>query len=126
MRFPFIVHASNIHTGENQIYGPFAGPPQLTYELLRANEDDGPPFEIFAWYDPQDIAATATDPNPHEYDSWIDQEGDTRYDGWRHLTRKPVPADPTVTYTKPDGPFWTDLFLCSEPEHIAEQHCRTH
>jgi hypothetical protein len=106
----FIVHASNIHTGESQDYGPFAGPPQLTYELLRANEDEGPPFEIFQWFDPHDDVA-----GDHDYASWTDLEGNTRYDGWRHLERI---VDTTTgntwhsSHLESDGPFWTDLFLC--------------
>lgn len=110
------IHASNIHTNENQVYGPFAGPLQLTYENIRANEDYGPPFEIFMWIDPQDTEGADDNPNPHGYDSWEDQEGATRFDGWRALEREQLPNHPGITYSKPVGPFWTDLVIIYDGE----------
>ena len=104
----FRVHASNIHTGEYETYGPFAGPPILTYKMLRANEDEGPHYEIFSWY-PQDTLGEGGDPNPHSYDSWTDQEGDLRFDGWRYMERRGHPN--RITHTVPVGPFWTDLCI---------------
>lgn len=108
----FWVIASNIHTSEAETYGPFAGPPQLTYELLRANEDEGPPYEIFqfsdAWY------PALIDSDDPAYSSWVDQEGDIRYDGWRALERKPIPGAPRSSSTHPVGPYWTDLVIHTE------------
>lgn len=112
----FWVIASNIHTDEAKTYGPFAGPPQLTYELLRANEDKGPPFEIFqfsnAWY------PDLIDSNDPAYSSWVDQEGDIRYDGWRALQLVTDFVGPdgraTQAHTEPVGPYWTDLVIHTE------------
>lgn len=107
----FWVHASNIHTDESQVYGPFAGPITMTYETLRANEDYGPPFEIFRWIDPQD---TGRD-NEHGYESWTDQTGATRYDGWRALESRPANPGPG-TYSVIVGPFWTDLVIVTDSD----------
>lgn len=105
----FHVHAQNIHTGENQWYGPFTGLPTLTYDLLRAScRDNEAPEELFgfdtAWY-----------PNVHgsnspDYASWIDQDGDIRYDGWRHLTRH-TRDNAKTSHNHPDKHYWTDLVI---------------
>jgi hypothetical protein len=70
------------------------------------------------WVDPTDTGGEA---NPHGYATWIDQEGCTRYDGWRHL-REVVDSryedgSTRQTHDEPEGPFWTDLFLCDEETH---------
>lgn len=116
---PFWVMASNIQTGESQEYGPYPGPPGLTYELLRALGDEDQPAHIFMWIDPQDIG----EGNPHGYESWqgyIDEEGEdgAKYFGWREVrnvvTRRYPDGLPYLSHEEPVGPFWTDLAICDQ------------
>lgn len=101
---PFWVVGSNIHDGTSEVYGPFRGPPHMTYEFMREDGCDQFGDHIFQWMDPQDIG----EGNPHGYESWTGAENDERYFGWRAMKpRKNTIGEPT-------GPFWTDLNISSE------------
>lgn len=104
----FTVHALNVHTNASETYGPFPGTAQLTYEHLRETERGD---EIFVYVDPQDIGATATDPNPHDYDTWRDAEDCLRFDGWRRVRRIPTDDGKYSVMDYADAHFWTDLVI---------------
>lgn len=95
----FYVHASNIHSGEMQSYGPFPGQPGFTYEFLRCGEPMNPPDDhIFSF---------AEDRPGHANDDlgWRDQEGDLRSDGWRRCYYR------EGQFGLEHGPYWTDLSI---------------
>jgi hypothetical protein len=105
---PYYVHASNIHTGAMQDYGPFAGEDDcdtgilLTYELLRISGE-----HIFGFQEQWPDA------------EWTDQEGRTRHDGWRATcVRWNIPRPPGGEYRARSGHdeyvddhLWTDLYV---------------
>jgi len=105
----FYVHASNIHNNEMETYGPFPGSALLTYEFLR----DGEGSHIFSYADP------VFSDQAEEDDHWTDQEGDTRYDGWRRC------YDTDRQFGYATGPFWTDLgivsFVLTPGDHSPER-----
>ena len=109
----FYVTAFNIQTDESDLFGPFPGDPQLTYEFVR----DGEGNHIFIFADPQieDGEAHASDAHWTEpIDHWHDQEGDYRRDGWRRcfdVMRDEIRGEFGVAH----GFFSTDLVFDSVP-----------
>lgn len=97
----FYIHASNIHTGASETYGPFPGVPGFTYEFMRCLSDEPMPPDdhIFMYFD------GLPDGTLNIGDHWHDQEGEIRTDGWRRC--KAING----SFGNETGPFWTDLSI---------------
>ncbi|MGA7270470.1 MAG: hypothetical protein WB239_05295 [Acidimicrobiia bacterium] len=111
----FWVVAGHIQLGSVDYFGPYLGPPTLTYENLRQRDENGPPFEIFSWFDFEDVKGELnpwTRAHGTPPDGWTDNEGNTRYYGWRRLEH--VNTGKGYGHSNAVGPWYTDLILVSE------------